>query len=418
MFSSTIATRREFVARGLGVLGVGAAIPNFLVRTALAGPQAKSGEPILVVLQLTGGHDGLSAVVPYASDDYGRARTATRIAADEVVRIDDQVGLHPSLAGFGDLIEKGQLAVVQGVGYPNPNRSHFLSMDIWHLADNEARTNSSQTETSFGWIGKYVDQAFRGMADPKLALAVGSGVAPLAIRGKEHPGLCFSSPSSYRYIGDRGEKSRAELYDQLQETEMGKLSNVDFVTQTALNANASSQAIRELASAHKPAVTYPSSSLASALRTVAGLIAGGLSTRVYYVFQGSYDTHAGQRTRHDKLMTDLNDAVVAFQCDLAAQKNDQRVLTVSFSEFGRRVKENFSEGTDHGVAGPMFLVGPGVKAGLHGKLPSLKEDDLVQGDLVHNVDFRSVYATLLDQWLGVASQPILGDSFAPLDCLA
>lgn len=413
-----VSTRREFLGGGLGLVAVGAAAPSFLVRTALAGPKAAAGEPILVVLQLSGGHDGLSAVVPYSDENYQKNRTATRIGADEVLKINDRIGLHPNLRGFRDLLDQGALTIVQGVGYPNPNRSHFSSMDIWHLADNEARTNSSETETSFGWIGKYCDHAFRGNKDAKLALAVGAGVAPLAIRGKEHPGLCFSAPSSYRYLGDRGDARRAKLYSDLNKQMAADVNNLQFVSQTALNANASSEEIRELAGKHKPAVTYPNTSLARSLQTVAGLIAGGLSTRVYYAFHGGYDTHAGQRERHNRLMAELGDAVAAFQGDLAAQGNADRVLTISFSEFGRRVRENFSLGTDHGVAGPMFLFSPSLKGGVYGDHPSLEPDKMEQGDLVHKIDFRSVYATVLEKWLGTPSSPILGTSFPLLDVLA
>ncbi|HJN12255.1 MAG: DUF1501 domain-containing protein [Pirellulaceae bacterium] len=413
-----ISTRRDFLNQGLGLVAVGAAAPSFLARSALAGPKAQSEEPILVVVQLSGGHDGLSAVVPYANDDYARNREQTRIPTDELLKVDDEIGFHPNLGGFKELFDQGSMAVVQAVGYPNPNRSHFRSMDIWHLANNAALTNSTATDISRGWLGKYCDVSFKHDNDPKLSLAVGTGKAPMAIQGREHPGLSFSRPDTYRYLGARNDKRRASAYRKLHEAKPAMASDsLQFVTRTAVDANASSDAIRELASQYKSSADYPRSRLAASLQTVASLIAGGLSTRVYYVLQGGYDTHAGQKARHDRLMTDLGDGVAAFQKDLAAQGNAERVLTLSFSEFGRRVKENWSQGTDHGTAGSLFLFGPGVKAGIHGEAPSLAEDDLDRGDLKHKIDFRSVYATVLEKWLGTQSQSVLDGEFPLLDCL-
>ena len=413
-----IATRRGFLTQGLGLVGVGATLPNFLVRTALAEPKDRADERILVVVQFSGGHDGLSAVVPYGNDNYARGRKATRITAKEVLKINDQIGLHPNLTGVKEMLDQDAFAVVQGVGYPNPNRSHFKSMDIWHLADNAAKTNSTKKNASHGWIGKYCDQAFAGNKDAKLAIALGGGKAPVAIQGAEHPGISFNRPESFRFSGDRGDKRRVALYKKFNQMAAKKASgNLEFVTRTAVNANASSAAIREMAAGYETPIDFPKSRLSGSLRTVAGLIAGGLSTRVYYVFQGGFDTHRGQKTRHDRLMTELSTSIAAFQKDLARQGNSKRVLTMCFSEFGRRVKENASAGTDHGKAGPMFLFGPAVKAGLHGEHPSLAPADLDKGDLRFRVDFRSVYATVLEKWLNTSSQTVLGAKFPLLDVL-
>ncbi len=419
MTNFNITTRRDFLTCGLGLIGVGATLPNFLVRTAMAGPKASSDEQVLVVIQLSGGHDGLSAIVPYGDDNYGKNRKAARIEAKEVIKVNDYLGLHPNLTGFKDLLDDGQFAAVQGVGYPNPNLSHFSSMDIWHLGDNEAKTNSTLKENRYGWIGKYCDTALKNNNDPKLAISLGNGRAPRAIEGREHPGIAFSQPKNFLYSGDRGRKDRAALYAKLNKmTPKNKSMAQDYVTRTAINANESSVAIREMAMKYKTDTTYPTTALANSLKTVAGLVAGGLSTRIYYVFQGGFDTHFYQRPRHDKLMEEFNGAVTAFQQDLIAQGNHKKVLTMAFSEFGRRVTENGSQGTDHGVAGPMFLFGPGVKAGIHGKHPSLKDDEMVRGrNLKHTVDFRSVYATVLEKWLGASSQPVLGQQFPLIDCI-
>jgi len=413
-------TRRDFFASGLGLVcaGAGAAVPNFLVQTAMAGPQAANDERILVVVQLSGGHDGLSAVVPFNNDDYNRNRKTTRIAANNVIKINDELGFHPDLTSFKTLMDEDDFAVVQGVGYPNPNRSHFKSMDIWHLANNKANTQSSSADTSAGWIGKYCDSILQDKNDPQLALSIGTGKAPLAIRGLKNTGLSFSQPDKFRYLGSRNNKKRAASYQMLQKKTSEESSNVlDFISQTSLDANASSEIIRKLASKYQPEVSYPRTRLAASLSTVASLIAGGLSTRVYYVSQGGFDTHAGQKNRHDQLMQELGAAVSAFQKDIVQQGNGDRVLSMCFSEFGRRVKENASQGTDHGVAGPMFLFGQGVKAGIHGEHPSLAAKDLIKGDIKHSIDFRSVYATVLDKWMGASSDQILGEKFPHIDCV-
>jgi uncharacterized protein (DUF1501 family) len=410
-----IATRREFLVNGLGLIGVGAALPSFLVRTALAGPKARAGDRVLVVLQLSGGHDGLSAVVPYSDDDYARNRSTTRIAADAVLKINDSIGLHPNLTGCRDLLDQHAFAVVQGVGYPNPNRSHFKSMDIWHLADNSGKPVSA------GWLGRYCDDAYKTKKDPKIAIALGSDRTPRALQGSEYTGISLQQPETYRFFADRGDNPLGRKYRAFsQMSAHDEMANptLQFVGKTAVAANASSDEILKLAEKHSSKVSYPRTSLGTSLHTVAALIAGGLTTRIYYVFQGGFDTHSGQKQRHDRLMTELSDAVVAFQKDLTEQGNAKLVLTMSFSEFGRRVRENGSQGTDHGTAGPMFLFGPAVKPGLHDDHPSLAAADLDHGDLQHKIDFRSIYATMLEKWLGTGSEPVLGAEYPLLDCLA
>lgn len=414
-----VTTRRELLTRGLGVVGVGAALPNFLLRTSLAGTPDRAGDRIVVALALIGGHDGLSDVPPYGHKEYYEFRKITRIAEDEVIKLNDEVGLHPKLTGFKELLDQGSFATVLGTAYPNFNLSHFVSRDFWESASPDGRTGK---EGSTGWLGRYLDYACKDNGDPKLSVAVGPGRHPLIITGLDHPGIAFQSPDSFRFVGDRSDKG-AELY-----RELNKLSACDcnsavtqFVTETAINANASSEAIREMVSGYESKVSYPDTQFGNSLRTIAGLIDRGLSTRVYYAAQGiavfgGYDTHVDQRRRHDQLMDELCQSVSAFYKDLAQQGNAHRVLTFTFSEFGRRVKENYSGGTDHGLAQPMFLFGPGVKPGVHGKQPSLKE--LEDDNLKMEVDFRSVYAAILEKWLHVPSEAILGAKFPLLDCMA
>lgn len=420
MYQMPISTRREWLTHGLGLVGLSSALPNFLIRTALAASDSSPAGRILVVLQMSGGNDGLSTVVPYGDDGYAQARRAARIEASEVVKLNELVGLHPNLRGFKELLDRGELAVVQGVGYPNPNQSHFASMDIWHTADPNFGTIRGRKDGDSGWLGRYADQSASAAAGAP-AVAIGNAGDLRAIRGRVQTGLTMLSPGSYGFSRIPSDKAGADAYRALRDLPPGRpgaAGNLDFVTQTVQTANATSARIRELVAAYKSPTQYPGSPLAASLRAVAALIGGGLGSRVYYVFQDGYDTHAGQRGRHDRLMTDLAESLTAFQQDLARAGCADRVLTMTFSEFGRRVRENGSQGTDHGTAGPMFLIGPGVAAGVHGAHPSLREDDLLAGrDLKFGIDFRSVYATLLEKWLGTPSTPVLYGQFPLIGCL-
>lgn len=415
MTGVTSVRRREFLARGLGLVGVGAVIPSFLVRSALADTAGQPGERVAVLLQLGGGHDALSALVPYGHAEYGKARKATRINDDEVIKLNNELGLHPKLTGFKELFDQGAFAALPGIGYPNPNYSHFTAQDIYHTGDEQSASQP------YGWVGRACDHAFQGNLDPKLAIAVGTGKTPRALMGKEHPGLSFNVPESYRYTGDRGDATRNAIYQKLNQASGGSEANLSFISQTAVNANASSELIRQLGSSYQSKVEYPKTGLANNLRNIAALIVGGLSTRIYFTEQGGYDTHSNQRAGHDNLMTQLNDAVAAFYKDLTAQGHAQRVLTFTATEFGRRVLENGSVGTDHGAAAAQFMFGPGVKPGIHGQHPSLADAELLGGgggSLKHTTDFRSVYATILEKWLGTPSQPVLGQQYPLIDCIA
>ncbi len=420
MSNVRIATRREFLGYGLGVVGIGSVLPDYLIRTALAGPQAQAGQKVLVVVQLNGGHDAMSALVPYGQEEYAKLRNFTRIRDNEVIKLNAELGLHPNLAGCKQMLDQASFAALPGVGYPNPNLSHFHSQDIWHTADMRGRQIQP---TAYGWIGRAADIGFQGNPDPKVALAVGTGAAPIAIQGKEHPGIAFDVPDSFRYIGDRGDQQRGAIYRQLNELAKDKpqpLQELHFVTQSAIAANTSSDQIRQVAAAYKPTIEYPNTGLGRNLRSIAGLIAGGLSTRIYFTFHGGgFDTHVNQRPHHDNLMRELNDAIVAFYKDLTAQKQAQRVLTFTTSDFGRTARENGGKGTDHGAAAGMFMFGPGVKPGVHGAHPSLKDVIGGGGDwLKMTTDYRSVYATVLEKWFAIPSEPVLGAKYPLIDCIA
>ena len=438
---NTLQTRREFLRTSM--LGAAATwtLPVFLEQTffvldamaANAVTQTVAGKDgtILVVLQLAGGNDGLNMVVPYADDAYHRARPRLALPKEQILTINHHVGLNPKLTGLKSLYEDGHLAIVQGVGYPNPNRSHFRSTEIWQTA-----SDADRNETH-GWLGRYFDNCCSG-ADPTIGVAIGEEM-PQAFAAKNSTGITFSRPEQFRWrasASNTGHMSTEEIFFRqlngfdeentpattdgasigtLPGTSKSDLSTLDFLQRTALDAQLSSDKILAIARKYKSTVSYPQGQLAASLNIIARMIAGGLATRVYYASQGGFDTHSGQFNTHGRLMTELNDTIAAFVADLKQQGNFERVLLITFSEFGRRVAENANGGTDHGTAAPMFVVGGSVKPGLFGKHPSLT--DLDHGDLKFNTDFRSVYGTVLDSWLNTPSQIVLGRKFPSLAIL-
>jgi uncharacterized protein (DUF1501 family) len=435
----TLHTRREFLRHTVLGGALSWTVPAFLGNTFSAlqaeaedkATQVATGRDstILVVLQMAGGNDGLNTVVPFANDHYHRARPRIKLADKQVLRLNDEIGLHSNLAGFKELYDHGQLAVIQGVGYPNPNRSHFRSTEIWQTASDVERIES------YGWLGRYFDNTCHG-CDPTVAVNIGRQM-PQAFAAKNPKGVSLDSPQNYRFISPEktksGELSRAEeSFRKLNELESEMAENsgssvtaihgsakhkgsaLDFIERTALDAQISSDKIRAIANRVENHAAYPGSQLGNSLKLVAKLIGGGLPTRIFYVSQGGYDTHTNQTGTHERLLKELGDSVKAFVEDLKAQGNLSRVLVMTFSEFGRRVAENANSGTDHGAAAPMFVVGEKVKAGLLGQCPSLAPADLFQGDLKYNLDFRCVYAGVLESWLKTKSEPILGRKFPPL----
>ena len=426
-------TRRDFLRSA--VLGASATwtLPGFVDRTfaemgqgaADSAVQFASGkdDTILVVLQMAGGNDGLNTLVPFGNDAYHKARPRIGKKAKDVIKLEDGLGLNSSMPFLGALFKDGGLGVVQGVGYPNPNRSHFVSTSIWETADT---SNKSGT----GWLGRYFDNACEGI-DPTVGISFNK-TTPESFGAMRNPGVSLSSPELYRWIHGGGQKAEAEgFFSEMNqptahdEDESGGSidmpaggktggisgeSNLDFLERVALDAQVSSKKILEVAAKHKTNVQYDGTPISRNLNLVSRMIAGGMPTRVYYVSHGGFDTHTGQVNSHDRLLGQLDTALKSFFTDLKQQGNDKRVVLMTFSEFGRRVSENASGGTDHGKASCMFVAGGGVKGGLYGKYPSLTE--LSQGDLAHTVDFRSVYADLLGGWLkapGIGK--ILGGDF-------
>jgi uncharacterized protein (DUF1501 family) len=394
-------TRRQFLQQS-ALVSLSPLVPAFLSRTALAA-SAKPDERVLVVIQLDGGNDGLNTVVPFADENYARFRRELRVKTDDALKLDSVVGLHPAMKSAADLFQDGRLAIVQGVGYPNPNRSHFESMAIWH----HARLATGEHDGN-GWLGRAAELWQPRKTSTPDSIYVGPDPVPVALRGRR------ANPVSLQNEADL----KLAVEDQIASRASADLPDVAaFVQRSVAQSFDAARQFRESTEAKRASSDdYPGTKLAEKLQLVSKLLKLGGGTRIYYVSQSGYDTHAAQNFQHAQLLREFAGGLKAFLNDLKAAQLDERVVVLAFSEFGRRVEENGSAGTDHGAAGPVFLAGPSVRGGLIGKHPSLT--DLDQGDLKMAIDFRQVYATLLQQWLGVDAQQSLQGSFTQLALLA
>lgn len=439
MSDHDLKTRREFLRTGLLGGSLSWTLPAFLSRTMdslhaqadgslIQGVTGRDGN-ILVVLQLAGGNDGLNTVIPLGNDEYRKARPTLGMADSVALQLDPKTGLHPALSGLASAFHEGNLAIVQGVGYPNPNRSHFRSTEIWATA-----VDSDKSSTT-GWIGRYFDNACSG-CDASVGIAMASQM-PQAMNAATPTGVLYQGGSGggNKMKGKKKSPTSDPAMMTMEDDDaageaggsigmlngpgsLGKLSALDFLERTEMDAKVSQQEIAQASAKAKNSVPYPGTRLGQNFAMVSRLIAGGMPTRIYYLSQGGFDTHTQQAPAHERLLKEMGDAVAAFLADLKAHGNLGRVSLMTFSEFGRRVKENASGGTDHGAAAPLFLAGGGVKAGLLGQMPSLAPKDLFDGDVKYNTDFRSVYATILEKHLGVKSEPILKKSFSTIPVYA
>ncbi len=442
-------SRREFLGRtiaGSSLLAFGAAsgltVPGFLARAARAAEMGQ--DKILVVLEMTGGNDGLNTVIPYGDDNYHKARPTLAFKEKDVLRVNDEIGLHPSLYGLSNLLESGKLAIVQGVGYPNPNRSHFESMDVWQSADPRGRQTT-------GWLGR-TTAGLKIQPGRMPAFHVSKDQLPLAFRGATtavptlHPDKDFGlnldeTADEYQDLRPPTEaveeaavvspatagNPREKLIRELTQLSGGASpgSAAEFTRRMALDTYSTIDRLREIVHGRfeRPQgqfefkngdVRYVQQGLAYELQLVAQMIQAEFGSRIYYVSQNGYDTHSDQSGDHRNLMQAMGDAVSNFFALLEGSGHADRVVLLTYSEFGRRVDENSSRGTDHGSGSCLFLAGAGVESGVVGKHPSLKADDLDDGDLRYHTDFRRVYASLLDHWLKVDSTAVLGEKFDPL----
>src|SRR5215510_13895383 len=397
-------SRREFLARGLYGIGVGAGLPLVLSRTSAAlTAQALQGtsveahpERILVVIELSGGNDGLNTVVPYGDPAYYRARPRIGIREREVIKAADGFGFHPSMKGFERLYKDGLLGVVHGCGYEHPSLSHFSSMGFWHTGV----PNGGET---LGWLGRLADRTYDAHTR-NMIVNLGTSQS-LAVRSEQHSPLVFDDPGRFRREGSDSEKHALAELSRMRSTGNATL---DFLTSTAQNATESSDLVRRAASTYRTPVDYgQGGGLAGNLQRVAALIAAEMPTRVYYVtYSGnSFDTHVQQADLHTRLLMYTADAVRGFMDDIKRLGRADDVAMMIFTEFGRRVEENGSLGTDHGTATPMFIVGHGIKGGFYGRHPSLT--DLDDGNMKMTTDFRRVYATMIDEWLGCRETPTI-----------
>ncbi|MGV3484982.1 MAG: DUF1501 domain-containing protein [Planctomycetaceae bacterium] len=412
MYPSIQPSRRQFLQRSLGgaaAIGMGVAIPDCLARAADA--QASSAnDQILVVVQWSGGNDGLNTVVPYADDAYRAARPKLAVSASDVLKCDDDSGFHPAMRAAFELLQDGRLSVLQGVGYDNPNRSHFESMDIWHTCKRKGEPRPD------GWLGRYLDSHAQESGSDVPAMHLGSEQQPFAIASTRVRVPTVSQLSEFQLLGKDRQALRSLLDGNLAAQSAPSDDLLNFLQASTTSALAASQRVSEASQDYHSDVKYPDSEFGQRLRVIAQLIDAGLKTRIYYVQLDGFDTHAQQAQTHAILLRDWSEAVSALVRDLDAHGHAERVCVMTFSEFGRRVAENASEGTDHGAAGPMFLCGGRIQAGLIGARPNLT--DLQDGDLKHQTDFRQVYASVLETWLGAESRSVLGGEFKtlPLFC--
>ena len=415
-------SRRAFLAGSLSsaaLVALSGSVPQFLLQASARAAES-GGETILVVVQLTGGNDGLNTVVPYADHVYHKSRPTLGITPARALKIDDYVGLHPSMRSFSRLLQEGRLGIVQGAGYPVPDRSHFSSMDIWQTARRES-AGVGPASGATGWLGRCMDCDADGdhaiaQDAPAIHLPAGATRLPLALSGRGPHAISMQSLESFRLEDGGDVQLRTAMRQVIDAPRAPESELVAFLHRGARSALESSRQVQEADRRYKTDVPYPETALATRLKTVAQLIEAGLRTRIYYLDLDGFDTHSAQSSTQPALLAQLSDAVAAFIHDLVQHQHDKRVLVMTFSEFGRRVAENASRGTDHGTAAPMFLAGTRVKPGLLSKHPSMT--DLDAGDLKFTTDFRSVYAEVLENWLAVPSEPILGAKFAPLRAIA
>jgi uncharacterized protein (DUF1501 family) len=386
-------SRRDFLSRS-ALVALAPTVPMFLARSVRAAVPQRDGR-VLVVVQLSGGNDGLNTVVPFKDEGYLKNRKALRLPEKQLLKINDQTALHPALGDAMKLLESKRLTIVQGVGYPNPSRSHDRSMAIWQTARFDPEEHKSH-----GWLGRALD------VEASSSLFVGASALPIALRGRRSAASTLSRLEEFHLLGD------AAAVRTMAAPVAGAPGLCDFIHRSFLDAYTTCDRLAEVARVQDSSINYPSTGLAQRMQLIARLLKTGFAARVYYTSQDGYDTHAAQLFTHANLLRELGGALRAFLDDLAAAHLAERVAVLVFSEFGRQVRENASGGTDHGTAAPVLLAGAGVQGGLVGAAPNLL--DLVGNAPKMTMDFRRIYATVLEDWLGIASKEALGGAFKTL----
>jgi uncharacterized protein (DUF1501 family) len=358
----------------------------------------------LVVIQLSGGNDGLNTFIPYRDDQYYSLRPQLAIPKSQVLRVDDHAGFHPELGVFRALFDSGELTVINSVGYPNPNRSHFRSMDIWQSA------SASDQYLTTGWLGRYLDAACSGSALPSEAVELDDSLS-LALKGTRIKGLAMSDPQKMHRLSET-----LAITSHLGENHHHGHPQAEYLYKTLTEATTGIQCIYEKSKVHRSTVTYPAGAAGKKMKTIAELIIGGAPSSVYYLSLGGFDTHVGQAATQSRLFRQLSASLEAFTGDLRSNGALDDTLILLFSEFGRRVAENAGKGTDHGTANPVFLISGGLKKpGRFNEMPDLSNLD--EGDLRFTIDFRSIYGSVLDTWFGIDPQVVLDKKITLLPVL-
>ena len=377
--------------------------------SANGSPNDNGKDPVLVVLQLSGGNDYFNTVIPYSDPNYYDNRRALGIPEDDVLRLDGEMGLHPAMGPMKRLYDEGEVAVIHGIGYENSPRSHFRSMDIWHTCEPEI----VGTE---GWLGRATRDIDPSGENPVTAVNFGHGL-PRALAA---PGVSVASVSDLENYGlltgieEQEKRDRVlERFSRMYAPAMGSGPVMDYLGKTGLDALKGADILKAAPESYQSTVEYAANPIAKSLRDVAMVHTANLGARIFYTQHGSFDTHAAQKLAHANLWAEVSGAIADFWDDLREHDAHENVIMFLFSEFGRRVKDNGS-GTDHGAAGVSFAIGPRVKGGMYGSYPETQAEKLDQGDLVPNVDFRSAYSTILDGWLGLDSVPIVNGRFESL----
>lgn len=406
-------TRREFLrtaGKGLGLVAFASVAPRFITNSVLAGtPSPEKDRPVLVLIQLAGGNDGLNTVVPFEDDNYHRLRPTIGFRkTDALHKLGDNYALHPSMGRMAELWKNGGLSIIRNVGYPNPNHSHFRSTEIWETA------TDSNVNGYNGWLGRYFDNCCDGEGKDPLGVHT-TGIRPdafLADRPHNTFGLTGAGGGRVKgKLGIRDPKRVADSSEILAELNDAPLAagsdpdgNGDYLRHTLMDALITESRVQDIIAKDKPEAQYPNSGIGQSLKRIAALIAANLETRVYYASHGGFDTHANQLNGHARILGELSDAMAAFQEDMKKRGLDGRVLTMTFSEFGRRPSENGNAGTDHGTAAPLFIMGKGIASATVGSAPDLNLER--NKDIKFETDFRQVYSTVLRKRLGVNDEQV------------
>ena len=373
-------------------------------------------DPVVVVVELNGGNDYLNTVVPYTDPNYHDNRVKLRLTEDEVHKIDDRLGFHPAMGPLKDVYDRGDVAIVHGVGYENPSRSHFRSMDIWHTCE-PVKVGDE------GWIGRASRQIDPNGENPIGTVNIGHGL-PRALIAPGAPVASVADLSSYGLftgVEHEGERERMlERFAAMYAPGMGTgpvADIMDYLSLTGKDAMKGADILKETPARYESTIEYGADSISQSLRSVAMIHTADVGSRFFYTSVGSFDTHGSQEYMHGKLWTEVSRAIVDFWDDLREHDADENVVMLLFSEFGRRVKEN-GEGTDHGSGGVAFAIGPSVAGGMYSEYPDTRVEALVDGDLEPNLDFRGLYSTVLEDWLGLDAEPVVNGRFEKPDFIA